>query len=79
MSILKTRVVYHDLEKSSLLNKNITDSDEIHVDLSDVGAITQSEDEDECIVFIHGRDLTIKTPYYEALAKWRKSKEEDNG
>jgi hypothetical protein len=79
MSILKTKVIYRDVNTSEMLNKDIIGSDEIHVDLDDVGAISESDNDQECIIFIHGRDLVIKTPYVEALALWAKSKQEEHG
>jgi hypothetical protein len=75
VSILTTKVVYRDTDASDVLEKDIKGNDEIHIDLSDVGAVTPGDDEDECIIFIQGRDLLIKHPYYETLALWKKSKE----
>ena len=74
-SIVKTKVLYKDLELEQL-GKNKMETEEIHVDFRDIGAIMAGDNEDECIIFIHGRDLVIQFPYYVALALWNAVKTE---
>lgn len=70
--IIKSKVIFTDEYQTELLGKDVTHEEEILFDLKDVsGLMPANPTGTRTIIFLGGRDLTIKKPYGELSDLWK--------
>ena len=69
--IIRTQVVYRDPRTAQKIGREIDEKEELLLDLNKVEAICKFR-EDETVVFIGGRDITITESYGMLCHEWCK-------